>query len=407
MVSAKPKAAANHHPPSAHSWLTEDFRRMYQILFHIPFTNIPIHGYGFMLFVAFIGCTLLAMYLARKQGIAADKIQDLALWLFVSGILGARFVYVIQYWDQFKNNTMAVFAIWDGGLVFYGSAIGGLLGFIGYYRTVMKPAKIRFWQMADIVAPCAALGLCLGRIGCLLNGCCYGGPACPDCPALSFPLPATPRYVMVSHGYQTPAGFLVKLMPFGPVVVSAVEADSAAAHAGLREGDVIHNIQGHEVQSYEDLKTVFAGWPRGVNVLNMKIERGGENIELSFVPWTIGLHPTQIYESISTGLLLFLLLSYFPFRRHDGEIFVLLMLGYSIHRFLDEAIRIDTDRYWLNLTLSQHLSIVVFIAAIILVVKIRQRPPDYGPKSAPPEEKPAPSVAPSQPALATEAALQD
>jgi phosphatidylglycerol:prolipoprotein diacylglycerol transferase len=387
--------------------LSEDFRRMYQILFHIPFTNIPIHGYGFMLFLAFIGCTLLAMYLARKQGIAADKIQDLALWLFVSGILGARLVYVIQYWDQFKNNTMGVFAIWDGGLVFYGSAIGGLLGFMGYYRSVMKPAKIRFWQMADIVAPCAALGLCLGRIGCLLNGCCYGGPACPDCPAISFPLPSTPRFVMVSHGYQTAAGFLVVPSLFGSVEVLEVEADSAAARAGLQKGDKILSIRGNEIHSNQELEAIFREWPRGVNVLNMKIERGGETMDLSFMPWTIGLHPTQIYESISTGLLLFLLLAYFPFRRHDGEVFVLLMLGYSIHRFLDEAIRIDTDRYWLNLTLSQHLSILVFIAAIVLAVKIWQRPPDYGPKSLPPEKKSAPAVAASQPALASEAALQD
>src|SRR4051794_32974884 len=152
---------------------------MYQILFTIPlrswfgiFTDIPIHGYGFMLFLAFVFCTLLAAYLARKQGIKAEFIHDLALWLFVSGILGARLVYVVQYWDkEFAANPLAILSIWDGGLVFYGSALGGLIGFLGYYRVVMKPNKIRFWQMADIVAPCVALGLCLGRMGCLLNGC--------------------------------------------------------------------------------------------------------------------------------------------------------------------------------------------------------------------------------------------
>ncbi len=384
---------------------------MYQILFKIPlkswfgvFDDIPIHGYGFMLFLAFVFCTLLAVYLARKQGIKAENIHDLALWLFVSGILGARLVYVIQYWKtDFASNPMAVFAIWDGGLVFYGSAIGGLIGFLGYYRVVMKPNKIRFWQMADIVAPCVALGLCLGRVGCLLNGCCFGGPACMDCPAVSFPLPTAPRVAVVAMGLQTAAGFGIS--GSSPVLVTFVEPDSAAARAGLREGDEIEEIEGKKIEGYEDVATKLGTWPRGVNTLTMKISRQGQPQTLSFVPWTISLHPTQIYESISTGLLVFLLLCYFPFRRHDGEVFVLLMLGYSLHRFLDEAIRVDTDRYLFDLTLSQNLSILVFATAVVLGIWIWRQPPQYGDKAPPPDVK-APPLAPT-PEREAETALQD
>lgn len=377
---------------------------MHQILFTIPLHSwfgilwdIPIHGYGFMLFLAFVSCTLLAMYLARKQEIPPETIQDLALWLFLSGIIGARVVYVIQYWGpQFSNDLVAIFRIWDGGLIFYGSALGGAVGYIGFYHLVMKPKQISFWKLADIIAPCIALGLCLGRVGCLLNGCCYGGVACTECPAVSFPLPSMPRYELVRNGFQTAAGFLVDQTPIGAIKVKKVEPNSPAADAGLLEGDVILEAEGKKVEHYGDLDKLLEFWQldrRGQNTLHLKVRHpNGNEVPLAFAPWTIGLHPTQIYESISTGLLVFLLLSYYPLRRHNGELFVLLMIGYSIHRFLNEAIRIDTDRYWDGLTLSQNISLGVFLTAIVVGIWIWRKPtetlsgPSQSDKKVPPAE---------------------
>ena len=71
---------------------------MRQILFHIPIVNIPIYGYGMMLFFAFIGCNWLARRLCKREGIDGGMIPDLAIWLFVSGIIGGRVNFVIQYW---------------------------------------------------------------------------------------------------------------------------------------------------------------------------------------------------------------------------------------------------------------------------------------------------------------------
>src|SRR5262245_57487956 len=161
---------------------------MQQVLFHVPFTSIPIYGYGTMLFVAFLACLWLGGRLARREGIAPVHVQDLAIWVFLSGIIGARlwFMFLASpqefHWDS--RIFFEFFRVWDGGLVFYGSAVGGAIGYLLAHRFVLRKHGISPWKMVDIIAPCVALGLCLGRIGCLLNGCCYGNVAtCAECPA--------------------------------------------------------------------------------------------------------------------------------------------------------------------------------------------------------------------------------
>src|SRR4051794_8294466 len=114
---------------------------MQQVLFHIPFTQgwfgnpdgIPLYGFGVMLFLCFV---LTAMVWGPRRvqpiGMPKERLQDMAIVLFVAGIVGARIVYIIQYHEQFKNKNLLFefFKIWEGGIVFYGSAIGGVIGFL-------------------------------------------------------------------------------------------------------------------------------------------------------------------------------------------------------------------------------------------------------------------------------------
>lgn len=368
---------------------------MFQVLFTIRLSalydglpDVPIYGYGLMLFFAFVVNLWLGVRLARREGIRREVLENLGIWIFVTGILGARVTYFLYFRDTF--DWRAFFAIWDGGLVFYGSIFGAIIGFFLVYPFFLRPKGISGWKLIDVLAPCAALGLCLGRIGCLLNGCCYGNVACADCHAIHFPLAAAPRIDMTARGHQTAAGFTMK--DTQAAYVDRVEPHSPAA-GGLEPEDKADFLQpGDKIVAVKlddreepvkilvssDLANVMGslGWPRGKNDLQLTVERQGqEKVLKPFTPRGIGLHPTQIYESISMGLMTFLLLSYYPFKRRDGMVMVVMMIGYAIHRFLNEMLRTDTPPLAFGMTLSQNISILMLILSAILYLFIRLNPP--------------------------------
>jgi len=374
---------------------------MRQVLFEIPLhdwigkhhpwlsflPNVPLYGYGAMLFLAYLFCQALGKRLARREGIDARLIPDLTIWLFVFGIVGGRIVFIATEWDSFARRPFWDFVkLWDGGLVLYGAIFGAALGFFAYYRVVLRRHAVSSWKILDIAAPCVALGIAFGRIGCLFTGCCYGNVACASCPAVHFPLYANtsppyqftaPAAKMIGSGYQTPLGFLLNDNTFE---VEAVEPGSAAS-AVLKAKDLILEVNGKNPHQSRDIVPVGG-------VMQLTVLREGKSVILPpFEPRTIGLHPTQIYETISMCLLLFFLLSYYPYKRHDGELMVLLMVGYGVHRFLNEMLRLDVDPGIGALTMSQIISLFVLAGAVILAVAVWRRPkvaPTHpGPAQAP------------------------
>jgi phosphatidylglycerol---prolipoprotein diacylglyceryl transferase len=360
---------------------------MRQVLFTIPLDwlhdgwALPINTYGMMLFFAFVGCSAMAKRMCRRERIDPELIPDLIIWLFVAGIAGGRAVFVAQYWHEanFAGRPLwHVIALWDGGLVLYGALFGGAVGYFAYHHYVLRKHGVSHWKMLDVIAPCLAVGIAFGRIGCLGTGCCYGNVACEHCPAIHFPLwnnstpagwsPAAMK--MIQQRYQTPLGF-----QWGDRgEVEAVEPGSPAAKAGLRDKDFVTGMEliadGKEMPIHNQAELLtHAG------ALKFTVERGEKEVQLPpFEPATIGLHPTQVYETISMVLLLFFLLSYYPYKRHDGELMVLFMFGYGAHRFLNEMLRTDTDPVAFGLTLSQNVSILVWIGAAILSFAVWRRP---------------------------------
>jgi phosphatidylglycerol:prolipoprotein diacylglycerol transferase len=149
------------------------------------FGSFPVRWYGVMMALAFLAGLWTATRRARRVNVHGDIIADVTLWLMAGSIIGARFVYVTTYWKQeFADQPFSeVFMIQHGGLVYYGGLIGATISGLGY----LAWKKLPVWKIADILAPSIALGSVFGRIGCLLNGCCYGR-AC-DLPwAIHFPL---------------------------------------------------------------------------------------------------------------------------------------------------------------------------------------------------------------------------
>ena len=296
------------------------------------------------------------------------------------------------------------FHIWEGGLVFYGGLMGGAIAYVVAYYAIIKKHKLSTLKLADIIAPCAALGVCLGRIGCLLNGCCYGEVACTTCAAtpFHFPLSGMPRLPLVDQGYQSSAGFTLstelsdradELTKMIPAVVFAVEPGSPAADAGLKPGDVIVEADGREISTADTLKWhLREGWPRGQNEIHLVVERGEQKQRddlPAFRPTTLGLYPTQLYESISGALILVLLLAYYPFRRHEGELFALFLMLYPVHRFLDEMLRADNEKVAFGLTLSQNGSILMFAIGLIFFLWLRRLPAQFQPAK---QSAPAPTL---------------
>ena len=143
---------------------------MHPILFTIG--SIKIYSYGVMLAIAFVVSLNLASTQCRFFNIKKDAFSTLVIILLVSGIVGARIVYVLSNLDFFIQYPLDVFMINRGGLVFYGGLILSPFFGIAYAKRV----EISILDAADLIAPFIALGHSIGRIGCFLNGCCFGRP---------------------------------------------------------------------------------------------------------------------------------------------------------------------------------------------------------------------------------------
>lgn len=143
---------------------------MHPIAFH--FGPLTVTWYGVMVATAFVAGLWTASRRALLSGISSEQVLDLGPWLIIGAILGARTLYVVSYWqEQFAGHSMMeIFKVWHGGLVYYGGLIGATAGGVLYARL----KKIPLWKLADVIAPSIALGYVFGRIGCLMNGCCYG-----------------------------------------------------------------------------------------------------------------------------------------------------------------------------------------------------------------------------------------
>lgn len=171
--------------------------------------GLPIYGYGMMVFLGIAGAVLLARRRVSMLGLDPELIWDLAPWLVLPGIAGGRIAFLVTHAGQVlagKQGAAALFALVnlaEGGLVLNGALIGGAVGLITYCRRNQLPVL----ALCDVLIPSVFVGIGFGRIGCLLNGCCFGRYC--DLPwGVSFPPQSFPFNVLLSRGeiLETAAG---------------------------------------------------------------------------------------------------------------------------------------------------------------------------------------------------------
>jgi phosphatidylglycerol:prolipoprotein diacylglycerol transferase len=342
-----------------------------------------IRGYGVMLLLAVVAAVALAARQAYRMGLDPEIIFSLAITVFVGGIIGARLFFVVQYWDRFQRETplatlAEILKVTEGGLVVYGSFLGALVA--GGWFLVRRGLPVL--ALADLVAPSMMLGLSIGRIGCLLNGCCYGGPCEHRWLAVTFPKDSPPYEQQRAEGELH--GFRLTGREGAGVTIAEVLPGSAAEAAGLTAGTKVRAIDGGPTES---LEVAHARLAKSDATVVLDTDRGPIRIAMAdFPPRSRPVHPAQLYASVNAALLAWLLWAFYPFRRRDGEVFAWLLLLHPLARFLEEAIRSDEPgRFGTALSISQWLSLLIAAGGVALWWYVRRQPPGSALPVPPPQ----------------------
>ncbi len=173
---------------------------MHEIAFSIG--KLEIHWYGIFAACGFLSAMLALTWKRHIAGVSKDNIMDIGMIAMFAGILGARLFYVIQFHEQFSGQWLKVIRIDQGGLVFYGGFILSCIILILY----CKIKKINLARLLDVFAPAVALGHAFGRLGCFMQGCCFGKVAGGSWLGVTYPAGSAPaaRYPDILNGCSLP-----------------------------------------------------------------------------------------------------------------------------------------------------------------------------------------------------------
>lgn len=133
---------------------------------------IRLRWYGLLIASAVLIGVALAQKIAQNKGLNPEIMSDLAIWLVIGAIPGARLYYVVFQWRYYQNNPGEILAIWHGGIAIHGAILGGMLATFIF----CKVKKLSFWRLADTVAPSLILGQAIGRWGNFFNSEAFGAP---------------------------------------------------------------------------------------------------------------------------------------------------------------------------------------------------------------------------------------
>ena len=396
--------------------------------------GLPIRGYGVMLVLAFSSGACLLFYRGcKKHHMPTDMMFSLILWCVVSGLFGARAFHIIEYFPSYWNTSNPVgqmLLFTEGGLVVYGGIIGGMIATsIFFYRN-----RLSVLAMYDVMAPAVLLGIALGRLGCLMNGCCYGA-VCDVSYGIVFP-PEAPAYAAQVEENKTFVCDL-KVVPLDsassdnhvpinatrhasgckgcgkreiskqelerlnalPAVIDAVKPGSDAEKVGLKSGMIVHRLVFYEKGNLLP-RTILppeskVSAPLVRNALYvLSLDYPGSEISLTVTqpgdsqtrdyrfavspPEVLPVYPTQIMSFIGAICLSLLVMFLERFNKRDGFACILFLFLYSTGRFCIEMFRDDEASYMgTGLSIAQNVSIFMFLLGIVIAITIFSRPPQH------------------------------
>ena len=127
---------------------------------------LALSWYGLAIATAIAVGAWLTWREAARRGIPTEPLGDLLIWIIFGGLVGARLLHVVDRWDFYAENPMAILAVQNGGLAILGAILGGTVGGLLGARRLGLP----IWPLADAAAPGVVLGQAIGRLGCLVTG---------------------------------------------------------------------------------------------------------------------------------------------------------------------------------------------------------------------------------------------
>jgi len=320
---------------------------MYPELFKIPFTDLTIKSYGLMMVIGFLAAVSVIRRLSKKITPDPQLITNAALYALIAGVVGSRLFYVIHHFNQFKGDFLSIFAIWKGGL----ELLGGVLLAIAVIVIYMRHHKLPIRHYLDILAIGLLLALAFGRIGCFLNGCCFGKPT--NLPwAVRFP-------------YHSPTNV------HSPAYSSQAQPDIRRnrPEPQLKLPDDFFGYTDKDGTWYSGLKPYEYLTPEQKDMVDNGPYR------------CLSVHPTQLYSSANAFLCCLLL--YLFWRRsqkaekskNKGKLFIepgctfgLMFIIYGVTRFLLEFVRDDNPFEFDSITISQTLGVAMVILGAALMI---------------------------------------
>ncbi len=327
---------------------------MYPEVFEIPIVHLTVKSYGLMMVLGFLSAVAVIRYLSRHFTRDPQHITNAALYSLIAGVVGARAFFVIHYFDQFRGDPLGFVAIWNGGLELIGgvlAAIAVILFYIGYHRLPMR-------HYLDALAIGLMAALVFGRIGCFLNGCCYGKPT---------EMPWGVRFPYGSFAYRS------QVRP---------DADRGRPHPHLPLPEEYFGYTDERGDYFADLKPLKRLTPEQRQLVT--------HGRYQCLP----VHPTQLYSSATAAVLGLVLYAVwcrsqraeksgrYSFLTKPGSTFSLMFVLYGILRFSMEMLRDDNPFEIDGLTISQLLSMGLAFLGVILVFIFARSKPETLPASA-------------------------